>query len=237
MTDALDIAVTGGEQDCELATWRHMIDMRAVDIVQPDILYLGGISRTLEVCRMAKAAGLPVTPHSANLGLVTLFTMHLLRAIEGAGKYLEFSIEGADYYPWQEGLFVKSPYQVEGWASHGVGRTRLGHRDQPGMAGQILLSKERAVMTDNLLKHVQQIGTLPGLPDRHFIDGAWRPSAAGRMMESFDPGRAAPHAEFSAGDADDAAIAVECREARRRGRLAARAAERARPHPVAEQLS
>ena len=44
---------------------------------------------------MAKAAGLPITPHSANLGLVTLFTMHLLRAIEGAGKYLEFSIEGA----------------------------------------------------------------------------------------------------------------------------------------------
>ena len=112
VTDALDIAVTGGEQDCEIPTWRHMIDMRAVDIVQPDILYLGGISRTLRVCRMANAAGLPITPHSANLGLVTLFTMHLLRAIEGAGKYLEFSIEGEDYYPWQEGLFVKSPYDV-----------------------------------------------------------------------------------------------------------------------------
>ncbi|MEP9398681.1 mandelate racemase/muconate lactonizing enzyme family protein [Mesorhizobium sp. KR2-14] len=113
VTDALDIAVTGGEQDCEIPTWRHMIEMRAVDIVQPDILYLGGISRTLRVCNMARAAGLPVTPHSANLGLVTLFTMHLLRAIEGAGKYLEFSIEGPDYYPWQEGLFVKSPYTVE----------------------------------------------------------------------------------------------------------------------------
>lgn len=114
VADALDIAVTGGEQDCEIPTWRHMIEMRAVDIAQPDILYLGGISRTLRVCRMARAAGLPVTPHSANLGLVTLFTMHLLRAIEGAGKYLEFSIEGPDYYPWQEGLFLKSPYQVEG---------------------------------------------------------------------------------------------------------------------------
>lgn len=113
VADALDIAVTGGEQDCEIPTWRHMIDMRAVDIVQPDILYLGGISRTLRVCAMARAAGLPVTPHSANLGLVTLFTMHLLRAIEGAGKYLEFSIEGLDYYPWQDGLFVKSPYTVE----------------------------------------------------------------------------------------------------------------------------
>ncbi|MDW6022619.1 mandelate racemase/muconate lactonizing enzyme family protein [Mesorhizobium sp. BAC0120] len=114
VADALDIAVTGGEQDCEIPTWRRMIEMRAVDIVQPDILYLGGISRTLRVCQMAKEAGLPVTPHSANLGLVTLFTMHLMRAIEGAGKYLEFSIEGLDYYPWQEGLFVKSPYQVEG---------------------------------------------------------------------------------------------------------------------------
>jgi len=113
VADALEIDVTGGEQDCDLPTWRRMIDMRAVDIVQPDILYLGGISRTLRVCRMARAAGLPVTPHCANLSLVTLFTMHLLRAIPGAGKYLEFSIEGADYYPWQEGLFVTDPYRIE----------------------------------------------------------------------------------------------------------------------------
>ena len=152
-----------------------MIEMRAVDIVQPDILYLGGISRTLAVCRMAKAAGLPVTPHSANLGLVTLFTMHLLRAIEGAGKYLEFSIEGADYYPWQEGLFVKSPYQVEGRAGDGVGRAGLGHRDRPGMAGEVQLPDERADMTGSLLKDVQRTGNLPALPDKHFIDGAGRP--------------------------------------------------------------
>jgi L-alanine-DL-glutamate epimerase-like enolase superfamily enzyme len=114
VADALDIAVTGGEQDCEIPTWRHMIELRAVDIVQPDILYLGGISRTLRVCKMANAAGLPITPHAANWGLVTLFTMHLLRAIEGAGKYLEFSIEGPDYYPWQYDLFVDFPYPVEG---------------------------------------------------------------------------------------------------------------------------
>ncbi len=113
VADALEIDVTGGEQDCELPTWRRMIDMRAVDIVQPDILYLGGICRTLRVCRMAEAAGLPVTPHCANLSMVTLFTMHMLRAIPNAGKYLEFSIEGPDYYPWQEGLFVESPYGVE----------------------------------------------------------------------------------------------------------------------------
>ncbi|MCQ0091567.1 mandelate racemase/muconate lactonizing enzyme family protein [Roseovarius sp. M141] len=113
VTDTLDIDVTGGEQDCDLPTWKRMIDMRAVDIVQPDILYLGGIARTLRVVKMAQEAGLPVTPHCANLSLVTLFTMHLLRAIPNAGKYLEFSIEGADYYPWQEGLFTCDPYKIE----------------------------------------------------------------------------------------------------------------------------
>ena len=110
---ALSIDVAGGEQDCEFTAWRLMIEHGAVDILQPDVMYMGGICRTLEVCRMGHAAGLPVTPHAANLGLVTICTMHLLRAIPNAGKYLELSIEGPDYYPWQEGLFLDAPYDVE----------------------------------------------------------------------------------------------------------------------------
>ena len=113
VTDTLSIDVTGGEQDCDIPTWKRMIDMRAVDIVQPDILYLGGIARTMRIVELAKSAGLPVTPHCANLSLVTLFTMHLLKAIPNAGKYLEFSIEGADYYPWQQNLFKNSLFDIE----------------------------------------------------------------------------------------------------------------------------
>ena len=112
VTDALSIDVTGGEQDCMMANWKAMIDGRIVDIIQPDVCYLGGLSRTLRVARMAEQAGLPVTPHCANLSMVTLFTMHLLRAIPNAGKYLEFSIEGLDYYPWQDDIFVTSPYEI-----------------------------------------------------------------------------------------------------------------------------
>ena len=113
VTQALSLDVTGGEQDCEIPTWRRMIGMRAVDIVQPDVCYLGGMVRTMEVARMAATVGMPCTPHCANLSMVTLFTMHLLRTIENAGKYLEFSIEGPEYYPWQDGLFVESPFSVE----------------------------------------------------------------------------------------------------------------------------
>ncbi len=111
---ALSIDVAGGEQDCELTAWQLAIEHKAVDILQPDIMYLGGMYRTLEVCRMGERAGLPITPHAANLGLVTMCTMHLLRAIPNAGKYLEFSIEGLDYYPWQDGLFLNDPYRIDG---------------------------------------------------------------------------------------------------------------------------
>lgn len=38
--------------------------------------------------------------------MVTIFTLHLLGAIPNAGPDLEFSIEGEDYYPWQNNLFT-----------------------------------------------------------------------------------------------------------------------------------
>jgi L-alanine-DL-glutamate epimerase-like enolase superfamily enzyme len=112
VADALSIDVTGGEQDCDLSWWKHMIALRAVDVVQPDIMYVGGLTRALRVARMAADAGLPCTPHTANLSMVTMCTMHFLGAIPNAGKYLEFSIEGRDYYPWQEGLFLGDPYRI-----------------------------------------------------------------------------------------------------------------------------
>ena len=36
VSEALDIAVTGGEQDCDLSIWRAIIGQRVVDIAQPE---------------------------------------------------------------------------------------------------------------------------------------------------------------------------------------------------------
>jgi len=112
VTRTLSINVAGGEQDWDLQQWKRIIAMRAVDIIQPDVLYLGGMTRSMEVARMGHAAGLPCTPHAANLSLVTMFTMHLLRAVPNPGLYLEFSIEGDDYYPWQRELFLNDPFTI-----------------------------------------------------------------------------------------------------------------------------
>ncbi len=89
----LEVPVAGGEQDTCLAQWRRMIDMDAVDIVQPDICYVGGFARAWRVAARANAAGKCCVPHSANLSLVTVFSLHLLGALPNAGAYLEFTIE------------------------------------------------------------------------------------------------------------------------------------------------
>ena len=113
VTDALSIDVTGGEQDCDLRIWSDMVDRKIVNIFQPDVMYLGGLTRTLQVAKIIERGGYTCTPHAANLSLVTMCTMHLLKAIPNAGPYLELSIEGEDYYPWQQQLFLDDPFEVK----------------------------------------------------------------------------------------------------------------------------
>lgn len=108
VTDALSIDVTGGEQDCELSTWEALAAGRVMNVAQPDVLYLGGVARTLQVARLAADAGMACTPHSANHGLVTLCAMHILRAIPNAGPYLEYSIEGPYSQGWAKDLFLET---------------------------------------------------------------------------------------------------------------------------------
>jgi len=114
VTEALPMDVTGGEQDNNLALWKHMIDNDTVNIYQPDVCYMGGIERIMRVVNMAADAGKTITPHTANLSLVTIFTLHLMGAIKNAGPYVEFSIEGPDYYPWQYDLYRDFPIAKDG---------------------------------------------------------------------------------------------------------------------------
>jgi L-alanine-DL-glutamate epimerase-like enolase superfamily enzyme len=111
VTQTLDIPVTGGEQDFYFPAWRQIINSSAVDIVQPDICYIGGLTRALQVANWATQKGLACVPHSANLSLVTVFSLHMLGAIPNAGDYVEFSIEPT---PWTEYVFSPAFQVVDG---------------------------------------------------------------------------------------------------------------------------
>lgn len=90
---ALDIPVAGGEQDNSLPQFDRMIRDRAVDIVQPDVGYIGGISRARKVATLAEVAGIPCTPHCSNNSMLQLFSLHLVAASTACTQYQEWGIE------------------------------------------------------------------------------------------------------------------------------------------------
>jgi L-alanine-DL-glutamate epimerase-like enolase superfamily enzyme len=108
---ALEVPVAGGEQDSWVSQFRRMVALDAVDVVQPDLLYVGGMHRAWQVARIAAERGKPVTPHSANPSLGLVFTMHLLAALPNAGPFMEYSIEPC---AWAEGLYAPFPRVEDG---------------------------------------------------------------------------------------------------------------------------
>jgi len=90
VNDALKIPIAGGEQEPSLHMFRWLIANDALQIVQPDMFYFGGMVRSMKVARMAHAFGMQCTPHISGSGLGYLYMMHFVSAIPNAGAYHEF---------------------------------------------------------------------------------------------------------------------------------------------------
>ena len=56
---------TTGEHEYSRYGFRDLITQRAVDIIQPDLMWLGGLTEALRVAAMAAAYDLPVVPHGS----------------------------------------------------------------------------------------------------------------------------------------------------------------------------
>ncbi len=90
VADALKIPIAGGEQEPSLHMFRWLIANDALQIVQPDMFYFGGMIRSMKVARMAEAFGKQCTPHISGSGLGYLYMMHFVSSIPNAGPYHEF---------------------------------------------------------------------------------------------------------------------------------------------------
>lgn len=117
--EAAETPVAGGEQDCFLPRWERIVERPVVDVVQPDVCYVGGLTRALEVAELAAERGLPCRPHCANHSMVLPFTLHLLAAVDHAAPYVEYSVE--DH--WAEGMLDPAPSVEDG---------RIAVPDRPG---------------------------------------------------------------------------------------------------------
>jgi L-alanine-DL-glutamate epimerase-like enolase superfamily enzyme len=89
---ALDIPMAGGEEEFGMHAFRYLIGNEVFQILQPDLFYFGGMVRTMQVARMAEAAGLQVTPHISGGGLGFLYMLHMVSVCPAAYAFHEFKM-------------------------------------------------------------------------------------------------------------------------------------------------
>lgn len=100
---ALDMAVSGYESEIGFYRFREFIQRRAVDIVQPDVIWSGGITECRKIAHLAQAHNLPVTPHVFASGVSLAANMHFLASLCNAGP-LEMD---RNVYPLRDELLTE----------------------------------------------------------------------------------------------------------------------------------
>ena len=90
---ALRIRIALGEEEASLRGMRRIIEQGIARVIQPDLLYFGGLIRSVKVARMAEVAGLDCTAHMSGGGLGFLYVAHFASAIANPGAHQEYKGE------------------------------------------------------------------------------------------------------------------------------------------------
>ena len=81
LCEALDMSIAGGEAEFTRWGFRDLIKNRCVDILQPEVCALGGITEYQKVLAMAHAHFIPVVNHVWGSAIAVGTNLHLLAAL------------------------------------------------------------------------------------------------------------------------------------------------------------
>lgn len=85
-----EIPIAGGEQEPSMHNFLWLIANDALQIVQPDIFYFGGMIRSMRVAKMANVKGMSCVPHISGSGLGYIYMAHFVSALPNAGPFHEY---------------------------------------------------------------------------------------------------------------------------------------------------
>ncbi|MBV9542921.1 MAG: mandelate racemase/muconate lactonizing protein [Chloroflexi bacterium] len=103
----ISIPVSGGEHEYTRWGLKQLMDAEAVDVLQPDIYWAGGISEMLKICALASTYDLPVIPH----GHSTPASAHLIASQPpNVCPLLEYLIKWNEIHQH----FLKTPLKPSG---------------------------------------------------------------------------------------------------------------------------
>jgi L-alanine-DL-glutamate epimerase-like enolase superfamily enzyme len=106
-----DIPIASGESEFTRFDFRDLIELRAVDILQPDLSIAGGITEAMRIEALAGAHQLRFAPHSWGGALTFASGLHVA-AVASSGFILEYSL-GAN--PMLHELAVEDFLVVDGY--------------------------------------------------------------------------------------------------------------------------
>ena len=86
---ALDTPISGYETESLVSGFRDLVQARAVDIVQPDVIWTGGITACRRIAAIAHAAGLACVPHVYSSAASLVANLHFIASIPNS-LLLEF---------------------------------------------------------------------------------------------------------------------------------------------------
>ncbi|KAF5359041.1 hypothetical protein D9758_004778 [Tetrapyrgos nigripes] len=97
---------TTGEHEYSRYGFRKLIEGRAVDIIQPDVMWLGGMTELLKMSAMASAYDIPVIPHGSGP-----YSYHFVMSQPHSPfcEYIANSPDGKSILPVFGNLFTNEP--------------------------------------------------------------------------------------------------------------------------------
>jgi L-rhamnonate dehydratase len=91
LCDSTSLRVAAGEQDAGRWAFRRLIWDAHLDVIQPDISRVGGLTEAKRVAYMAHEANRVCVPHAFRTGVLVAACLHLIAAIPNSA-FLEFSV-------------------------------------------------------------------------------------------------------------------------------------------------
>lgn len=99
VTRAINVPTLNGEDIYLLDGWREMIERRAIDIIQPDLLSAGGMLETKRIADYAEEHGLPTALHFAGSPIAFMANLHCAAAIP---SFVALEHHGLDLPFWPD---------------------------------------------------------------------------------------------------------------------------------------
>ena len=91
LCDSTALRIAAGEQDVGRWTFRRLIWDAHLDVIQPDISRVGGLSEAKRIAYMAHEVNRVCVPHAFRTGVLVAACLHLIAAIPNSA-FLEFSV-------------------------------------------------------------------------------------------------------------------------------------------------